>query len=140
MNVYVYFNDRSHSIRLFTFLIPFSSTYVLMLFCRHAWICLVFNLATSVPTLPSLSCCSAFIFFVRVRQSTRQSLQPGSLSLCSMLWKCCYIRTLLIQVTRLAARCHSHRSNFFYNLVLSCMKILIFNKGSNIVVHLNINT
>lgn len=29
---------RSHSIRLFTFLIPFSSTYVPVLFCRRAWI------------------------------------------------------------------------------------------------------
>jgi len=126
---------RSHNIRLFTFLTPFSSAYVLMLFCRHAWICLVVNLATSVHTFP-LSCCSAFICFVGVRQSPRQSLQPGSLSCCLMPWKCCYVRTLLIQATRLAARCHSHQSNCLYNLVVSCMKIPIFHQGNNVVVHL----
>lgn len=43
--------NRSHSTRLFTFLIPFPSMSVLLLICRHVWLSLIFNLATSVSSL-----------------------------------------------------------------------------------------
>lgn len=43
--------NRSHSTRLFTFLIPFPSTSVLLLSCRHARLSFIFNLATSASSL-----------------------------------------------------------------------------------------
>lgn len=48
--------NRSHSTRLFTFLIPFPPMSALLLFCRHVWLSLIFNLATSVSSSVLLLC------------------------------------------------------------------------------------
>lgn len=55
-----------------------SNALLHMFQCFSVGTCLASNLGTSVPTSPSLSCCSAFIF-VTIRQSPRQALLLVSL-------------------------------------------------------------